>query len=411
MYILYNLFLLVFIFFSPLWIIFRILSGKENLKSAKEKFGFFTKKSKLGKTIWMHGASVGEIYSIIPIIKKLEKNKKIDQILITSSTLSSSIVLSNYKFKKTTHQFFPIDLNYFSEKFINYWNPYVSIFVESEIWPNMIENLYQKKIPIIILNARITKKSFKKWSYFQNYSKKIFSKISMAIPQNSETAFYLKHLGVKNIKKINNIKYYGERLIKKTNFKLRKKFLKRNLWCAASTHEGEELEIGKMHKKLKLLNKKLLTIIIPRHVSRKKSILKNLKEINLNVSMHSSLEKIDNNTDIYLVDTYGDALNFYNLTKLVFMGGSLIPHGGQNPLEPARLGNFIIYGPYVDNFKEVYKLLKNLKLAHKINKISQIKDIVNKKINYNKENNKINKLYSLGEKNLINSINELNKYF
>ncbi len=411
MYILYNFFLLLFVFFSPLWIIFRILSGKESPKRFKEKFCFFTKKSKLGKTVWIHGASVGEIHSIIPIIKNLEKNKKIDQILVTSTTLSSSMVLSNYKFKKTIHQFFPIDLDYFNRKFINYWNPLVSIFVESEIWPNMIGNLYQKKIPIIVLNARITKKSFKKWSYFENYSRKIFSKISMAIPQNSETALYLRYLGVKNIKKINNIKYYGDRLIKKTNFKLRKKFLKRNIWCAASTHEGEELEIGKMHKKLKLNNKNLLTIIIPRHIGRKKKILKNLREINLNVTTHSSLKKINKNTDIYLVDTYGDALNFYNLTKLVFMGGSLIPHGGQNPLEPARLGNFIIYGPHVDNFKEVYKLLKNLKLAHKINKISQIKDIVNKKINYKKEKNKINKLYSLGEKNLINSINELNKYF
>jgi len=410
MYFLYNFFLIIFILISPMIILIRILLGKENPTRFKEKYCFFSKKPKDGKTVWIHAASVGEILSIIPIIKNYEKNKNIKQILVTSGTLSSSLVISKYKFKKTVHQFFPIDLNYFSIKFIKYWKPSVSIFVDSEIWPNMILNLYQKKIPIIILNARITKKSFERWRYFHRFSKNIFNKISMAIPQNLETLKYLKILGVKNIKKVSNLKFYGEKILKKNNFNLKKKFSKRDTWCAASTHEGEELIISKIHKKIKLKNKKLLTIIIPRHIERKKSIISNFNKYNLNYVTHSSKKKINKNTDIYLVDVYGKALNYYNLTRLVFMGGSLVKHGGQNPLEPARLGNFIIHGPNIDNFKEVYKLLKKLDLSNNINNAKQIENYLIKKINYNLKKIKIEKLYSIGSKNLKYNIKELKEY-
>tara|TARA_B100000700_G_C14965010_1_gene818427 strand:+ start:240 stop:1475 length:1236 start_codon:yes stop_codon:yes gene_type:complete len=410
MYFLYNTFLFIFVLISPIIIFFRILIGKENPTRFKEKYCFFSQKSKTGKKIWIHGASVGEILSIIPIIKKYEKNKSIKQILITSSTLSSSLVLAKYKFKKTTHQFFPIDFKYFSKKFIEYWKPSVSIFVDSEIWPNMIFNLSKKKIPIIILNARFTKKSFKRWKYFSKSSKNIFNKISMAIPQNSETSKYLKTLGVKNIRAVNNLKFFGDRFSNKINSNFKKKFANRDIWCAASTHDGEELEIAKIHNKIKLKNNKLLTILIPRHVNRKKLIIKIFNENNLNFVTHSSGKSIKKNTDIYLVDVYGEALKFYNLTKISFIGGSLVNHGGQNPLEAARLGNLILHGPYIDNFKEVYRLIKNLDLSHKISKASQIEKYLIKNINYSRENKKTNKLYIIGKKILENNINELKKY-
>ena len=410
MYFLYNFLLIIFILISPIIILIRVLIGKENPIRFKEKYCFFSKKTKNGSTVWIHAASVGEILSIIPIIKKYEKNKNIKQILVTSVTLSSSLVISKYKFKKTIHQFFPIDSNYFSSKFIKYWKPSISIFVDSEIWPNMILNLYKKKIPIIVLNARITKKSFKRWRYFPRFSRNIFRKISMAIPQNFETLKYLKILGVKNIKKVSNLKFYGEKILKKNNLNLKKKFSNRDIWCAASTHDGEESTIAKIHKKIKLKNKKLLTIIIPRHIERKKLIIDNFNEYNLNYVTHSSKKKINKNTDIYLVDVYGEVLNFYNLTKLVFMGGSLVKHGGQNPLEPARFGNFIIHGPNIDNFKEVYKLLKKLDLSSKIIKAKQIENYLIKKINYNQKKIKTEKLYSIGKKILEYNINELRQY-
>ena len=148
---------------SPVIILIRLIKKKEHPIRFKEKFGFYTKKKIAGKLIWFHGASVGEILSVVPLIEKLEKNKKIKQILVTSNTISSSKILSNLNLNKTIHQFFPIDTNYHSQKFLNYWKPSVSIFIDSEIWPNMITNIKKRPISLILINARITTKSFKKW--------------------------------------------------------------------------------------------------------------------------------------------------------------------------------------------------------------------------------------------------------
>ena len=197
---------LVFVF-SPIIILIRLLKKKEHPVRFREKFGFYSKKRINGKLIWIHGASVGEILSVIPLIEKLENNKKIKQILITSNTLSSSKVLSSLKLKKTIHQFFPIDTNYHSQKFLNYWGPSSAFFIDSEIWPNMITNVKKKSIPLILINARITKKSFKKWKIFFIDSKEIFKKFDLCLASNLKSLKYLKLLGAKKIKYIGNLKF------------------------------------------------------------------------------------------------------------------------------------------------------------------------------------------------------------
>ena len=411
MFFVYNIIFTVVLLISPIVIIIRIFLGKEDKKRFKEKFCIFSKKNKIyNEIVWFHGASVGEIATIIPIIKKLEKDKKIKRILITSSTTSSSYILSRYKFKKTIHQFYPYDLNILSNLFINYWKPKLAIFVDSEIWPNMYNNLYKKKIPLILLNARITKKSFRRWNYFPKFSKNIFNKISIALPQNLETKKYLKLLGAKNIKIVGNLKFYGTLQSNLNNSKLKKKFLNRTIWCAASTHKSEELFIGKIHKELKTVIKNLLTIIIPRHINRRKVIANELSSIDLNTEFHTSSKVLKKNTDVYIVDTYGEASKFYSLSKLTFVGGSLILHGGQNPLEPAREGNYILTGPHVDNFKEVYQILEQLKIASKTKSIKSVKDIFLKKINYS-ENKKVKyKLNYLGNKIINKNILEIKKF-
>ena len=156
----YNFIINIIVLFSPIIILIRIIKKKEDPKRFLEKFTIFKKKRKSGRLIWFHTVSVGELRSIIPIIKNLEKEKKISQILITSSTLSSSNLFKNFKFEKTIHQFYPIDNNFFSKRFINYWSPNLAIFVDSEIWPNMLKNLKKKSINRILLNARISEKSF-----------------------------------------------------------------------------------------------------------------------------------------------------------------------------------------------------------------------------------------------------------
>ena len=181
MIIIYRLLVNLILVVSPLIIIFRFFKKKEDPIRFREKLGFFSKEKKKGKLIWFHGASVGELQSIIPIIEKLNKDKKVRQILVTANTLSSSKVVDQYQFKKVIHQFFPIDTNFISKKFINYWKPSKAIFIDSEIWPNTILNLEKNKIPIILINGRITKRTFRRWKFFSNFSKKIFSKFSLCL--------------------------------------------------------------------------------------------------------------------------------------------------------------------------------------------------------------------------------------
>ncbi len=409
MFIIYNLINLLLLLFSPFILIIRFFLGKEDKKRFKEKFCFFSKRNNCKEIIWIHGSSVGEVLSIIPIIKVLEKEKKIKKILLTSSTTSSASVILKYKFKKTVHQYYPLDIGFLTNFFISYWKPKIAIFVESEVWPNMYKNLYRKKIPLILLNARITKKSFNRWKFFPNFSKNIFSKITLALPQNTETKDYLHLLGVKNIKIAGNLKYFGNLGIRKFKNDLRNKFYRRNVWCAASTHKDEEMFIGRVHNELKSKIKNLITIIIPRHINRTSSIINELRSIGLNYQLHSENKKIKKTTDVYLVDTYGEATKFYLLSKLTFLGGSIIKHGGQNPLEPAREGNYILYGPNISNFKEVYEMLNFLKIAKKINSVEEMKKIVLKRIDFNQNKKVKNKLKIIGDKILSNNLLEIKK--
>ena len=207
MLIIYRFLINLVFLLSPIILIFRLIKKKEHKNRFKEKFCFFSKTRKKGKVLWFHGASVGELQSVVPLIQKLEKNKKIKNILITTNTLSSSIVVEKLNFKKVIHQFFPIDTNYHSKKFINYWKPSVAFFIDSEIWPNTIINLKKNKIPIIVVNGRITKKSFKRWNYFLKFSNFVFNKINLCLSSSKISLKYFRKLGVKNLKYLGNLKF------------------------------------------------------------------------------------------------------------------------------------------------------------------------------------------------------------
>ena len=412
MLFLYRIFINIVIFFSPLIILIRILKGKEDPSRYKEKFSFFSKRKKKGKLIWFHGASVGEILSIVPLIQELEKNKDIGQILVTSNTLSSSKIFISLKLKKTIHQFYPIDHTYFVNKFLKYWSPSVAIFVDSEIWPTMLTNIKSKSISLVLLNARINKKSFRKWSRLGLITKKLFNKFDLCLPSSNESRRHLNLLGAKNIKYIGNLKFTESEINRAIlDGNLKKYLSSKKIWCASSTHRSEEEIAAKVHIRLKKKNKDVLTVIIPRHVNRISEIKNNLEKLNLKIHTHSSINKIDDNTDIYLVDAYGKTKMFFSICNTVFLGGSLIKHGGQNPLEAARYGCKILHGPNIWNFYEIYSLLNKIKVSHKVNNIDQI----TKKINLvvvNKQNNKniISKLNTLSARILKLTIKEIN-YF
>ncbi len=409
----YRLAINLIFLISPIIIVYRIFKKKEDPKRFLEKIGKF-KKNFNNNLIWFHGSSVGEILSVIPLIEKLEKRKNIKKILITSNTLSSAKILKKLKLKKTFHQFFPLDTNFLVEKFLNHWKPKAAFFIDSEIWPNMVLRIKEKNIPLILLNARITKKSFQKWKIINKFSKKIFNKFDLCLSQNDVTSNYLKILGAKNIKKIGNLKFSesASELKNSSKFQIKKLLKKKKIiFTAISTHSKEELLCAKAHANLKKNYKNIISIIIPRHVHRSQEIKEELNLIGLNVYLHSSNKPIRNDTDIYLVDTFGETKSFLKLSKIAFMGKSIHGYGGQNPIEAARLGNRIIHGPNIENFVEVYHFLKKHGIS---SKIKTYKDLVRLVIKFNKKKNYstqiIKKLSYTGKQILLNNEREINKY-
>ena len=405
MFLIYQILFFFIFLISPLIIFFRILKKKEHKTRFLEKFTIFSKKRKSGNLIWFHGSSVGEILSVIPLIEKYEKDKSINQILVTSTTLSSSKIINNFNFKKTIHQFYVLDLFFLTSRFINFWKPNIAIFIESEIWPSMFKQIHEKKIPLLLLNARLTKKTFINWNKFNNFSKSIFQLITKAYPQNYETINFLKKIGVKKIKFIGNLKF-SENYSKKNdriNFKLKNQLKNKKIWIASSTHYNEEIFCAKVHMQLKKKIKNLLTIIIPRHIDRVPEIISDLKKFNLNIFKHTTKIKNLSKADIYLVDTFGETQKFFKLCASVFLGGSIIKRGGQNPLEPARYGAKIFHGPNIDNFKDVYKLLKSLKISKKIKTYNSLAS----SIRFKKRTNKAMKIDKIGKIILKKTINEI----
>ena len=409
MFILYRIIINLIFILSPLIIFLRLIKKKEDPVRFKEKLCFFSKKRNDGKLIWFHGASVGELQSIIPLLEKLENNKEIKKILVTSNTLSSSKILKTLNLKKIIHQFFPIDTNYHTKKFLDYWNPYSVFFVDSEIWPNMYLNIKKRNIPIILLNGRITKKSFNRWKIFSQFSKKIFKNFNLCLSSSRLSKTYLKKLGAKNIKFCGNLKFSqseNEKIVINKNLK---KFLNsRKIWCASSTHNTEEKFCAFVHKELKKKYKNLLTIIIPRHIERTQSIKNEMNKLNLKTYTYASNQKINEKTDIYIVDAYGKTKTFYKFSKNVFLGGSLINHGGQNPLEAARYGCNILHGPKVENFTEIYEYLQKNKISKKIKNQKQMINFLDKLFSKNTNSKKIQgKLNFVGKKILNNTYKEI----
>ena len=420
MYLWYKLFTYLLYPFAPVYLYFRKIRKKEDSIRFKEKLSKINILREEGFLIWFHVASVGEAMSILPIVNSFIKDQKINKILITSITLSSGKILEK-KFDqnpKVIHQFLPLDVTVLTNKFLEHWKPNLCIFIDSEIWPNLILNISKKKIPLLLINARITKKSFAKWKLVINFAKKIFEKFDLCIVSNTESENFLKILGAKNIKNYGNLKFSNIKtdLNKKLDSTFLNKIKNKKIWCAASTHATEEMLCAVSHLKIKENYNDILTIIIPRHIDRVKKIIEELLKFNLSIVLYSKLSQIDTKTDILLVDSYGEALKFYNISKCVFLGKSLvkslIKDGGQNPIEPARLGCKILHGPYVSNFAETYEYLRKLGITKKINNSNELSLSLVEEFKEDKAKNQeiAAKIENYGQNILNNVIMELKKY-
>ncbi len=408
--------------FFPLIIIIvflRSLLGKEDKKRFKEKIftnHFNIKKNKKKKLIWFHVASIGELKSITPLVKKLNLKNKYE-FLITTVTLSSAQLIKKEFFneKNINHRFFPIDKPRLIKKFLYNWSPILIIFVDSEIWPNFLLEIKKRNIPLILLNARLTKKSFLRWGFFPKSAEKVFKSFTLCLPSNKDSIEYLKKLKVKRIKFFGNLKLTVQNKISKLKFKNKKIFRNKKFWCAISTHEGEDIFCLKTHLNLKKDYKDVITIIIPRHIDRVESIKRICDQLNLKSQILSDGKLINIKNEIIIVNSYGTISNYLQLCKSVFVGKSMIESlkmvGGQSPIEAAKLGCKIYHGPYVQNFKDIYELLNRHKISEKIDNEIQLSNKL--KIDFKNSNRirnyKTSIINVLGEKILRDTYNELVK--
>ncbi len=410
----YRFFINIFFPLIVIFIFLRTIIKKEDRERYKEKLFssyFNVKRNYKKKLIWFHAASIGELNSIVPLIEKINENNKF-QILITTVTLSSSRLIkkNSYLKKNVTHRFFPIDKMSLVNKFLDTWLPSLIIFVDSEIWPNFILEIKKRDKPLVLLNSRITEKSFSKWILFPNISKRIFQSFSLFISSSRETSKYLKKLEVKNIKYFGNLKLSTQ--IKLRPFK--ENFFKKNkIWCALSTHEGEDILCLKSHLELKKIHKNIVTIIIPRHIQRSSNISLLCKNLKIKYQVVKAGQSINSNAEVLIVNSYGFTAKYLRLCKSVFIGKSLLKRlkkvGGQNPIEAAKLGCKIYHGPYTYNFQEIYDLFRKYKISEKVTNQKQLVKNLNIDFNDNrkKDTRNIKIINNLGKNILRKTHSEL----
>ncbi|NCB49702.1 MAG: 3-deoxy-D-manno-octulosonic acid transferase [Alphaproteobacteria bacterium] len=333
----------------------RLKNGLEDYARFRERLGRNSLPRPEGKLIWMHGASVGECLSMLPLIKKIVQEDKDLHIMVTSGTVTSASILTKRLPERTFHQYYPVDCPRYVRRFIRHWKPDVAFFFESEFWPCMLYEIQRNEIPLVLLNGRVSDKAFKTWQRHKFLSKTLQKMFTLSFGQTEEDTRRLKVLGAPNTDCVGNLKYaqnplkFNEEELKK----LQEKIGVRPTFLMASTHSNEEEMGGKIHKELKKKYPNLLTIITPRHINRRDEILNVLEKNGLEVAVRSKGEELKDTTDIYLADTMGELTMFYKLALAIFVGGSLIPFGGQNMLEPMREGAYVMVGPHAFNFREI----------------------------------------------------------
>jgi 3-deoxy-D-manno-octulosonic-acid transferase len=407
MRIAYYLITTVFYYLLYPYLYFRILKKKECPLRYREKLGVSLKVRNDGYLMWFHCSSIGELKSIFPIIDHyLKKN----QILVTTSTLGSNEVFQKkyYNTNNIIHQYSPIDSPQIIKKFFKKWNPNIIFFTESEIWPNQIFHAKNINIPIILLNARISNKSFIKWKLIKNSMNKILNCFDLILCQSNESADYFNYFGTNNVKISGNLKYVTSEDIgnKEENLNIQKRLI----FIALSTHPTEEEFCIKIHASLKSQYANLLTIIIPRHINRIPEIKKIIINAKLNFLITESLDNFENNTDILIINSYGNTKKILKSSKYVFIGGSLVNHGGQNPIEVAYNNALIFHGPHVHNFSEIYDFLNKENIAFKINSEAELIDQLKEKFNNYQINNIKEKLIKIGDEILSSTIKRLDQY-
>lgn len=335
---------------------YRLARGKEIAEREQERYGITTIPRPKGQLWWFHAASVGETIAILPLIETLVERHQSLNILLTTGTITSAKLAASRLPERTIHQFVPLDNKSFVKSFLNHWHPTLAAFVESEIWPNLILSTANRNIPLVLINGRMSKRSFKRWFKKPGFARPLFGRFDTVLAQSAVDARHFISLGAKNVIDSGNLKIDAPPLSfdEKEREQLQSAIGDRPTLVAASTHKGEEQIIAEAHKLIALDYPDFLTIIVPRHADRRTEILSQLEKDNLKIELRTKSPLPSRSTNIYIADTMGELGLFYALSKIAYIGGSLIPHGGQNPIEAIKLDTNILSGPNVGNFRASY---------------------------------------------------------
>jgi 3-deoxy-D-manno-octulosonic-acid transferase len=342
---------------APALIKRRLKLGKEDPARVGERRGVSRDVRPLGPLVWIHGASVGEVLAAAALIEKLRALNI--RILLTSGTVTSAAIVAKRFPADIIHQYVPYDSPLYVARFLDHWRPSLALFIESDLWPNLILSSAARRLPMVLINGRMSHRSFPRWRRVAGTISALLGRFDICLAQSRADAERFAALGSRNVITTGNLKLDVpapptdparlERLMSVTRG--------RPIIVAASTHPGEEEILTEAHRTLAGIFPSLLSVIVPRHPHRGEAIARAIAAAGLHAGLRSREELPTATTDIYVADTMGELGLFYRLAPIVFMGGSLVEHGGQNPIEAIKLGASIVHGPHVFNFSDVYEAL------------------------------------------------------
>ena len=390
----------------------RIKNNKEIPGRVVEKKGISQRPRPTGKILWIHAASVGEAQSALILIKHISKIIPNIKILVTTGTVTSSELMEQRLPSNAFHQFFPLDHPKWVKKFINHWQPSAVIWIESELWPNMLNEIKVNCIPAILVNAHMSDKSFDSWKNIKSLAEHCLSTFTTILCQTGNDQKHFDYLGAKNTIVSNNIKHASEPLKYNQNDfnELINAVNNRPVWVFASTHDGEELLACNIHKLLKQEIPNILTIIVPRHPDRRKDIVRTVDDPDIVVEFRSNKKKLPtSHTDIYIADTMGELGLFYSLAPIACIGRTFSNDGGggHNPIEAAQLNCAILHGPNVQNLQDIFDDMNKYNVALKILNSEQLYKTLIRLFNNKSELNDLQMAalkYSNKNNNIINNI-------
>lgn len=351
----------------------RNFKGREDKTRLLERRGFTNIPRPNKSLLWVHAVSVGESIVALTLTQAILKQYPHIQVLLTTTTTSSAKIIEKRLPKNTIHQFCPVDTPQAVHRFLEHWKPDLAIWIESEFWPNLMHGTQERGIPTILLNGRISLKSFSNWKKCKGMIAALLSRLDLCAVQSEEQASFFQTLGANNISIMGNAKVMMTPLqvdSKKYNA-LKRQIEKRPLWLAASSHPGEEKFVFKAHKILKKDYPNLLTILVPRHIERALSLQALASKEELVSALQTETTSLTG-IELYIGNTLGELATLYALSPVVFMGATFVPKGGHNPIEAAQLGAFVLHGPHTFNNPQLYDILSSLSFSQRIEEGHQL---------------------------------------